>query len=285
MLKLIITGKTAQELSEQLADVVAEFTQGQQVNKPVMQVIPHRPAVENPLETPKPSYRDIQKGPEIIQVNQELPRRTESAVAERVSSSDVDSRGLPWDSRIHSSSKEKTTKGHWRYRRGVKDPEIDAVEAQLRGSPSHGLMAQPIPAAIPSPAPSQVQQASFAPPVIPHQFVGQPVAPQSPVSYVPPQVVPQVQAVFNPPQQAVVQVTPALPPMPGTRPAHDFASFKETLIPTVARLIEDKKITQDYLNQVLSYFKVKQLWDMNDQQIAEFLNTLAAAELVIKVGG
>lgn len=269
MLKIIITGKTAQELSEQMADIVAEFTQGQVT-------ISQTPPVISALVT---------QAPVIPQVVQNVPTQVAPPPQPTMDvNSGVDSRGFPWDARIHSSSKEKTKKGAWRYRRNIEDPEINAVEATLpRGGPSAvAVVAQPQAAAvhaappIPQAAPAQM---TFAPPPLPSQFVGQPVAPQ--LTQAPQQFTPTTPSVVPP----NATVAPALPPMPGTRPAHDFASFKETLIPTVSRLVEEKKITQDYLNQVLSYFKVKQLWDMNDQQIAEFLNTLAAAELIIKVGG
>jgi hypothetical protein len=50
----------------------------------------------------------------------------------------LDSSGLPWDERIHSSSKEKTANGTWRARRNInKDltPEqIAAIEADLRAA-------------------------------------------------------------------------------------------------------------------------------------------------------
>lgn len=46
---------------------------------------------------------------------------------------DLDSRGYPWDARIHSDSKSKNANGTWRYRRGVKDDVIEPVELELRG--------------------------------------------------------------------------------------------------------------------------------------------------------
>jgi len=46
---------------------------------------------------------------------------------------EVDSKGIPWDARIHSSSKAKVADGSWKYRRGVSDEEVKRVEKELRG--------------------------------------------------------------------------------------------------------------------------------------------------------
>lgn len=61
----------------------------------------------------------------------------------------VDKHGLPWDARIHASSKALNADGSWRAKRGLNDDAIvRAVESELRA-----LMAIPAPAAaIPLPA-------------------------------------------------------------------------------------------------------------------------------------
>lgn len=45
---------------------------------------------------------------------------------------DVDSRGLPWDERIHAGTKATNADGSWRNKRGVDKALLDAVEAELR---------------------------------------------------------------------------------------------------------------------------------------------------------
>lgn len=45
---------------------------------------------------------------------------------------DVDAAGLPWDERIHASTKKKTQDGRWKKKRGVDDATREAVEMQLR---------------------------------------------------------------------------------------------------------------------------------------------------------
>lgn len=45
---------------------------------------------------------------------------------------DRDAAGLPWDERIHASSKATVADGTWRKKRGVDDATVAAVEAELR---------------------------------------------------------------------------------------------------------------------------------------------------------
>lgn len=97
---------------------------------------------------------------------------------------EVDKRGLPWDARIHASTKTQTQKGQWTARRGVDEATVAAVEAELRA-------AMGAPAAPPAPA------APAAPPVV----AGTPVMPPAPAAPVPPAPVstfPQFIAAINP---------------------------------------------------------------------------------------
>jgi hypothetical protein len=67
----------------------------------------------------------------------------------------LDSRGLPWDQRIHSSGKAMNEDGTWRKKRGLMEARVHEVERELRA-----LMALPAPAAAPAvppaPAPAPV---------------------------------------------------------------------------------------------------------------------------------
>lgn len=47
---------------------------------------------------------------------------------------DVDSKGIPWDARIHSESKATIADGSWRKRRGVDDATYATVLAELQGA-------------------------------------------------------------------------------------------------------------------------------------------------------
>lgn len=45
---------------------------------------------------------------------------------------ELDVNGLPWDARIHSREKTKIVAGSWKYKRGVPENTVKAVEAELR---------------------------------------------------------------------------------------------------------------------------------------------------------
>lgn len=87
---------------------------------------------------------------------------------------DVDTSGLPWDGRIHASTRSKTVDGNWKMRRGVDDDIVSAVLNELRQTmglaPTEVVPPSPL-----TPPPSQVfaQPAAqvppppFAPPVAP----------------------------------------------------------------------------------------------------------------------
>jgi hypothetical protein len=54
-------------------------------------------------------------------------------VAQAADPSGLDSKGLPWDERIHSGSRKFNADGSWRYRKNVPDETKAAVEGELRG--------------------------------------------------------------------------------------------------------------------------------------------------------
>lgn len=96
---------------------------------------------------------------------------------------DVDRDGLPWDARIHASSKVKNADGKWRVKRGVDDaliaqvtaelrqvaaiptPDVSVIAAQVQAAASGNVNAvgsvAPVPAAIPTVTPQSI-------PAIPH---------------------------------------------------------------------------------------------------------------------
>lgn len=79
---------------------------------------------------------------------------------------ELDSKGLPWDERIHASTKSKLASGEWKNKRGVPPERITAVEAELRAS----LGAAPAPLA-------PVAAAAPLPPVAPIATTPAPAAP------------------------------------------------------------------------------------------------------------
>ena len=77
----------------------------------------------------------------------------------------ADADGLPWDPRIHSSSKQLVADGTWRKRRNTAKELFAEVEAELRGlSTVDAPVDAPIPAPPPPPPPAAVAFANPAPP-------------------------------------------------------------------------------------------------------------------------
>ena len=118
-----------------------------------------------------------------------------------VAAGSVDSTGLPWDDRIHSTPAKLTSKGVWRAKRGVVDTLVTQVEAELRARSSQS-----------QPAPQQMQQ-----PAPVQQY--QPPVPQMPPVNIDPNFQPP-QSVIIPPQQ-MQQPAPVQqyqPPVPQPAP-------------------------------------------------------------------
>ena len=118
---------------------------------------------------------------------------------------EIDTGGLPWDSRIHTRTKTKTADGHWKKQRGVGGNVVKKIEEELRAA--HG---------IPSPV------------------VLTPVAPAPQVTAVP-SVAPEPHVVLTPPPP---------PPFPNQEKAPDFADLMTivTAAITAGRLTRDQVV-------------------------------------------
>ncbi len=67
-----------------------------------------------------------------------------------------DKKGMPWDERIHSSSKAFNADGSWRYRKNTDRAYITEIESELRGVvplPEGQAGLTPAPASVPPPPP------------------------------------------------------------------------------------------------------------------------------------
>lgn len=180
------------------------------------------------------------------------------AMVQSATAPDRDSRGMPWDKRIHASSKAVTKDGSWRYQRGVTDEFVTKIEAELRGAPQQPQ--QPVP---PPPPPTvAVQVPTFAPQSQPFDAVVSPVA-------VPP--------------PAAVYENVTVPP--GVRPAHTYATFKANMNIVVAQLIEGGKLDTEWLNNLKKYFGVEQIWNIlaSEAQCLELYNYLGQYGLITKM--
>lgn len=232
-----------------------------------------------------------------------VPVHTQESVAQAIvngpapvaGGSDLDSRGLPYDTRIHASSKATTKDGSWRYKRGITDEEIAKVEAELRSkqpiaSAASGQDQGPFnnhapqqPANIPT-APTMSSLATPPPPAptVPvatptfaDRNVATPFDNVVPIAAVQPvQAAPAVQ-----PQYQDVQV-PA-----GQRPVHSYATFKENLPNIVAQLINEGKLTQEYIAKLCTYFNIKHIWNVlaSEAQCLELYNSFGQWGYITKM--
>ena len=84
-----------------------------------------------PLDAPAPPAAEVES------------TTSTSTTLEIAGTVDLDSEGLPWDGRIHSSSKKKlASNGKWQLRRNIDPNVVSQVEAELRQ-----VMAIPVPSA------------------------------------------------------------------------------------------------------------------------------------------
>lgn len=188
--------------------------------------------------------------------------------------SDVDSRGLPWDERIHANTKAKNKDNSWRYKRGTSDDLIKQVEEELIAKIKSGQVIQaPTLPVSPLPVPAPVTAAPVIPP---------PPAPTIPVAT----------PVFQTPAPVVelptsqVAATPAqtyenVPVPQGVRPAYTLKAFKDNLTVIFADLINQGKIDQGYINQLKSYFGIKEIWNIlgDESKCIELWRMFGSAEV------
>jgi hypothetical protein len=82
-----------------------------------------------------------------------LPQPEPEPEVDTLPTPDVDSRGLPWDERIHAGTKVLNVDGTWRNKRGVDKNLLAQVEAELQGEHiTEPEVATPIPTPTPTPA-------------------------------------------------------------------------------------------------------------------------------------
>lgn len=166
-----------------------------------------------------------------------------------------DSAGLPWDARIHSSTKELNGDGTWRKRRKSKgqpdDATIAAVEAELRaqrgaaalgGMTQQPMQTQPVMQQMPDMAAQQMQQVQQ--PV--QQMQTQPMIQQQPVQQV---------------MQQPVQQQPVMQQMTQFAVPADFGSFMQAL----SRAMQQQRVDQNYLAEVSAAFGMTAITDLAAQ--------------------
>lgn len=159
---------------------------------------------------------------------------------EVVDGNPLDAEGLPWDARIHSSSKAKTAKGVWKARKNVDKDVKTSVEAELRAktkAESLPVGATPVYAApmpvYEQPAPMQVSMPEapvYAAPVpAPMPVYEQPTPAPMPVYEQPAPLTPAPMPAY---------VAPAQAPVPAPVAANNIS----TVMRLIQSLMMEKKI-------------------------------------------
>lgn len=293
VLRLVVSGESINELKFNMEEALAELNGEETTAAPTVQPAPRQTATPIPDAFLKPAVEALER-----YVSENPP------AAPQPLNAGVDSMGLPWDERIHSSNMAKTKDGSWRIRRGVEPAFVKQVEHELIAKikaggaaeaptfPPRGLPASPVLA-----PPTFVPPPPSAPPVV------QALQPSAPVEHrldpalanvIPPMMAPPlgnltapVHAALPPtvqPTAAPSTATPAAPPMPAVTSSHSLSTFTAQFVPTLAALVNDGKLTPEYVAALKTYFKLEQIYDANDQQKAEMFETFCKAGILTKVG-
>lgn len=188
-----------------------------------------------------------------------------------------DSRGVPWDSRIHSSNREITKDGSWRKRRGTEPAEVARVEAELLRGGSQ-------------PVPQQYPPQPVAPPVAPLGNGLPPAASPAPVAPIQPsvpQMSPSTATIAQPGPAPVIPLHASTsPPAPAQQVvslAHNLATFKANMPMVIAKLVQDGKINQEYIASVKQSCGVQEIWQLTEAQQAEWFEMLCQYNLITRM--
>lgn len=276
LFRFVVSGASVAELKDNmeraLDELSGEVTTPSEVPQDFLTEAAARPGQ---LSKEKPAQFVM---PPIPSANQQSPSAAVSATRSQ-GPTGVDSMGMPWDERIHSSNMGKSKDGSWRARRGVEPAYVKQVEHELIGQIK-----------------ADMSQNETAPPVILPQVLTAPtlqalppMAPVNPMGNVPPPAQSIVPVAVVPPPMAVpiapLIVTPVAPPPPQpVTSAHTMQTFIEQFVPTLAALVEAGKLTPEYIAALKNYFKVEQIYQITDVQKGELFNTFCQGGLLTKVG-
>lgn len=122
LLQLILDGTTKPQSAAPLPPIVAPSI--------VAATAPQTAPVAPPVSLTVPPAPSLPAPPALAGVAQQ-----DAPIAPApgdVPSVELDSKGLPWDERIHASTKAKIASGAWKAKRGVEDALVTQVEAELR---------------------------------------------------------------------------------------------------------------------------------------------------------
>lgn len=170
MYQVIVKGNTLVELKKAVKDVYEELNGGVLEKAPKIKISKD---MSVQVEETEEVYHDITPS-NVIEMSD--PRANFEEAVNNVAkdmnqvdvTGDLDSEGRPWDSRIHSSSKEKVGNGTWRNRRGVDKDLLAKVKAEYRGATQQPVTSAPVitqPAIVQPVVQVQAAQPVVAPPI------------------------------------------------------------------------------------------------------------------------
>ncbi len=265
MFKVVIDGRTPSELRKNIQLYLDETSIEEiKVEDECQLPLSTQPIVEAVTKSQmhydcEPVFNDL---PEVPVVAAVLPPTPSTPVYNGeihaslapIGNDELDSQGVPWDERIHAVTHGKNKDGSWRTRRGVEPSLVEKIESETKKT----LVAERL----------EYQQAN--------PFAKQIVYPTAPI--IPPIPEPVVVPVAKP--EPVTNAPQSATPVPS---AHSFETFQATLVATLARLVSEGKLNQDYVNTLKKYFGIEQIWQVNDLQCREMFENFCAAGLIARV--
>lgn len=266
MFKIMVAGRTLEELRKNVHLFLNEIDGKQNIREDDGQLpLTALGAPDGMINDYRPE--EIHVAPSAIpeQLSAPIPAPPAPVVMPTSSvNSTLDSRGVPWDERVHSSSKATNKDGSWRTRRGIEPEQLKKIESELLAGRAGG-----------STAPSR-----------PQHDVATPTSPVPPPPVVPPTpIVSEIVAQPTPPPPQIHSQAPPIPvPKPVSTTGHTLETFRAQLVPTLAALVESGKLTREYINQLKQYFQVEQIWEVNESQLSEMFDQFVNAGLIAKVG-
>lgn len=273
MYRITIIGRDLKEFQENLkayAEVHLGSINGKATTKPTKTKIAEQllSESEEEMEEVESPYK---ASPSLTVVEEEPTVDVKTTEEVLGHSGDLDSEGFPWDKRIHSSSKQTVADGTWRKRRNLDDAIYNSVKAELESKGYGKKTVTPQAPQAPVVAPTPVM-------VTPAPAPQAPVVPQVTVAPTPtPTPAPVAQPVVAPAPQA-----PALPQM--MTGGHSLQTFSDNFPMVLAGLINEKKLTQEWVNSLCSHYGVTEIWTLNNEQKAQVFDLFVQHGLVTRVG-
>lgn len=273
MYKFEISADSPQELQEKMQDFAKDMKLFDR------QETGSAPKYLDEIPSASENYPIVQSAFSVPQSQNVQPAVPTPEAAPRIPTARIglDSRNIPWDERVHASTKEINKDGTWRSRRNVNKDVVKQIETELKAN-------------------TQVQATVSVVPSIP----GIPAFPTSPVLGLPNHAPILQPSPFDPPmqqfppspitqmvQEPVKSTYENVQIPPGTRPAHSLLTFKNNLMDILADLVRKEKITPEWIQQMKTHFEVKEIWNIigNEKQAMELYDNFVNWGFITRVDG